>query len=43
LRFSLPQDLNTQTLASLYQAFEPTKALRVARKLELVHAPKHGS
>ena len=36
-------NLNTHDLASLYQAFEPTEALRIARKLELVHTPKHGS
>ena len=29
--------------ASLYQAFTPAEALRIARKLELVHTPKHGS
>lgn len=36
-------NLNTHTLASLYQAFEPAEALRIAQKLELVHTPKHGS
>jgi DDE superfamily endonuclease len=36
-------NLNTHTLASLYQAFEPAEALRIARKLELIHTPKHGS
>jgi len=36
-------NLNTHTLASLYQAFEPAEALRLAQKLELVHTPKHGS
>jgi hypothetical protein len=36
-------NLNTHTLASLYQAFAPAEALRIARKLELVHTPKHGS
>lgn len=36
-------NLNTHHLASLYQAYEPTEALRLARKLELVHTPKHGS
>ena len=36
-------NLNTHSIASLYQAFEPSEALRVARKLELVHTPKHGS
>jgi hypothetical protein len=36
-------NLNTHGLASLYQAYEPAEALRIARKLELVHTPKHGS
>jgi hypothetical protein len=36
-------NLNTHTRASLYQAFSPDEALRIANKLELVHTPKHGS
>ena len=36
-------NLNTHGLASLYKAFEPGEALRLARKLELVPTPKHGS
>lgn len=36
-------NLNTHTFASLYQAFPPAEALRIARKLKLVHTPKHGS
>lgn len=36
-------NLNTHSLASLYQAFEPAEAMRLAQKLELVHTPKHGS
>jgi DDE superfamily endonuclease len=36
-------NLNTHTLAALYQAFGPAAALRLAQKLELVHTPKHGS
>ena len=36
-------NLNTHRLASLYEAFPPEEALRLARKLELVHTPKHGS
>jgi hypothetical protein len=36
-------NLNTHHLGSLYQAFEPAEALRIARKLELIHTPKHGS
>lgn len=36
-------NLNTHSLASFYQAFEPAEALRLANKVELVHTPKHGS
>lgn len=36
-------NLNTHRIASLYQAFEADEAMRIARKLELVHTPKHGS
>ena len=36
-------NLNTHTLASLYQAFPPEEAQQIANKLELVHTPKHGS
>ena len=35
--------LNTHDLASLYETFAPEEAHRLARKLELVHTPKHGS
>ncbi len=35
--------LNTHTLGSLYRAFDPAEALRIANRLELVHTPKHGS
>jgi hypothetical protein len=43
-RITLVSDnLNTHRLASLYEAFAPEEALRLARKLELVHTPKHGS
>ena len=35
--------LNTHHLASLYETFTPEQAHRLARKLELVHTPKHGS
>src|SRR4030095_2616773 len=35
-------NLNTHQLGSLYQAFEPVEALRIARKIEIVHTPKHG-
>jgi hypothetical protein len=36
-------NLNVHRLASLYEAFAPEEALRLTRKLELVHTPKHGS
>ncbi len=36
-------NLNTHRLASLYCAFPPDEARRIARKLELHHTPKHGS
>jgi DDE superfamily endonuclease len=36
-------NLVTHDLASLYKAFGPAEALRLARKLELVATPKHGS
>jgi hypothetical protein len=35
--------LNTHRLASLYDAFEPAEARRIARKLALHYIPKHGS
>ena len=35
--------LNTHNTASLYQAFEPETARRLAEKLEIHHTPKHGS
>jgi hypothetical protein len=36
-------NLNTHTPASLYEAFEPKEARRLANKLEIHHTPKHGS
>jgi hypothetical protein len=40
----LVQDnLNTHTPASLYEAFEPAEAKRLADKLEIHYTPKHGS
>jgi hypothetical protein len=36
-------NLNTQRIASLYEAFEPAEARRIARKLEWHDTPKHGS
>ena len=35
--------LNTHTPASLYEAFPPAEAKRLADKLELHYTPKHGS
>ncbi|MEP7355619.1 MAG: hypothetical protein ABI847_00105 [Anaerolineales bacterium] len=35
--------MNTHALSSLYAAFAPEEAHRLARKSELVHTPKHGS
>jgi DDE superfamily endonuclease len=43
-RIVLVQDnLNTHTPASLYEAFEPVEAKRLADKLEPHSTPKHGS
>src|SRR5215211_1896907 len=43
-RIVLVQDnLNTHTPASLYEAFPPAEAKRLADKLELHATPKHGS
>ena len=36
-------NLNTHNIASLYEAFEPYEAWRLAGKLEIHHTPKHGS
>ncbi len=36
-------NLNTHTPASLYEAFEPAEAKRLADKLEIHYTPKHGS
>ena len=36
-------NLNTHTPASLYQAFAPAEAKRLADKLEVHYTPKHGS
>jgi hypothetical protein len=36
-------NLNTHTLARLYEAFPPAEARRIARKLEFHLTPKHGS
>jgi DDE superfamily endonuclease len=40
----LVQDnLNTHGIASLYEAFPPEEARKLARRLEMHHTPKHGS
>jgi DDE superfamily endonuclease len=36
-------NLNTHTLGSLDEAFEPAKARALAQRLEIHHTPKHGS
>jgi DDE superfamily endonuclease len=35
--------LNTHSVASLYEAFPPGEARRIAGRLEVHHTPKHGS
>lgn len=36
-------NLNTHKLASLYEAFEPDQARRIAERFEVHHTPRHGS
>ncbi len=36
-------NLNTHSVASLYETFEPEEARRLTRRLEIHHTPKHGS
>ena len=36
-------NLDTHKIASLYEAFPPDEALRLAKRLEIHHTPKHGS
>jgi transposase len=36
-------NLNTHTIAALYNTFEPAEARRIARKLEIHYTPKHAS
>ena len=36
-------NLNIHSLASLYEAFEPAEARRIAERLEIHYTPKHGS
>jgi len=35
--------LNTHTIGSLYKAFPPAKARRLAQRIEIHHTPTHGS
>lgn len=36
-------NLNTHSVASLYEAFSPEEAHRIAQRIEIHYAPKHGS
>ena len=36
-------NLNTHTTSSLYEAFPPDEAFRLAKRLEIHYTPKHGS
>ncbi len=36
-------NLNTHSIASLYEAFEPQEAFALAQRLEIHHTPRHGS
>ncbi len=36
-------NLNTHKVGSLYQAFDPAEARRIAERLEIHYTPKHGS
>ena len=36
-------NLNTHGLSSLYEAFEPAEARRIAERLEIHYTPRHGS
>lgn len=36
-------NLNTHAISSLYEAFNPAAALRLAKRLEIHYTPKHGS
>ena len=36
-------NLNTHKLGSLYEAFEPSEARRIAQRLEFHYTPTHGS
>ena len=36
-------NLNTHSVVSLYESFEPKEARRLAERLDIHHTPKHGS
>ncbi len=36
-------NLNTHSIGSLYEAFSPDEARRIAKRLEVHYTPKHGS
>ena len=36
-------NLNTHVPGSLYEAFEPAEARRIAERLEIHYTPKHGT
>ncbi|MDX9923112.1 MAG: transposase [Syntrophales bacterium] len=36
-------NLNTYTIASLYETFKPREARRLAERLDIHYTPKHGS
>jgi hypothetical protein len=36
-------NLNTHVISSLYEAFSPEEAFRLAQRLEIHYTPKHGS
>jgi hypothetical protein len=36
-------NLNTHTISSLYENFQPDEAFRLAQRLEIHYTPKHGS
>jgi len=40
---AIMDNLNTHTLSSLYEAFPPDEAFRLAQRLEIHYTPKHGS
>jgi len=39
----IADNLNTHTIGSLYEAFSPSHARNLARRLEIHYTPKHGS